>query len=325
MIKVYLKHPLTPEHLSALHEQLSAEVHLVTAENQPEPAGHEILVHGTPTRDDLTVSPGLRALVVPWAGTPFETLELMREFPDIAVHSLHYNPGPTAEMAMALLLTAAKRVIPFDRLFRQHHWSPIYPGARNGVLLEGKTALILGHGRVGQRVAEACRALGMQVIGVRRTADATSQANVFPPGALPKLLPRANVLIICVPHTGETTGLIGAAELGLLPQDAILVNVARGLIVDEEALYQALKERRLFGAGLDVWYQYPTQKEREADAPVPPSRFPFHELDNVVMMPHRAGWSEETEWLRIRHLADLLNAAARGEAMPGRVDPRLGY
>ncbi len=298
---------------------------MVIAANQPTPTDHDILVEGTPTRDDLTASPRLRALVVPWAGTPIETLALMREFPDIAVHSLHYNPRPTAEMAMALLLAAAKLVIPFDRRFRQHRWSPVYPGARNGILLEGKTALILGYGRVGQRIAEACRGLGMQVIAIRRSVNSNSPENVFPISELAKLLPRANVLIICVPHTGNTTNLIGATELSLLPLDAILVNVARGPIVDEEALYQALKQQRLFGAGIDVWYQYPTQQEREADAPVPPSRFPFHELDNVVMMPHRAGWSEETEWLRIRHLADLLNAAARGEAMPGRVDPRYGY
>jgi len=323
--KVYLKHALAPEHLAALREQISAGLDLVVPNNDPTPTNHEILVYGTPTRDDLVASPRLRALIVPWAGAPIQTIELVREFPHIAVYSLHYNPGPTAEMAMALLLAAAKLIVPFDRRFREHHWAPIYQGTRNGVLLEGKTVLILGYGRVGQRVAQACRGLGMNVVAIRRTVDVDAPEKVYGPDDLAKLLPQADVLIICLPHTNHTTGLIGAAELGLLPPDAILVNVARGPIVDEEALYHALKENRLFGAGLDVWYHYPTQEERDADTPVAPSSFPFHERDNVVMTPHRAGWSEETEWLRISHLAALLNAVAHGQPMAGRVDPFWGY
>ena len=325
MIKVYLKHPLAPALLSELRKQLHDQVDLVTAEQKPGLTDYDILVDGAPSRDDLIGCPRLRVLVVPWAGAPIETLELMHQFPDIAVHSLHYNPGPTAEMAMALLLAAAKWVVPFDRRFRRHLWSPPFPGTGNGILLAGKTALIVGYGRVGRRIGNACRGLGMKVIAIRRTVDRNAPEYVFPLSELSRLLSMANVLLICVPHTAATEGLIGGAELERLPRDAILVNVARGLIVDEAALYEALKQRRLFGAGLDVWYQYPSADEREADSPVPPSRFPFHALDNVVMMPHRAGWSEETESLRIEHLAQVLNAAARGEAIPGRVDPIHDY
>jgi phosphoglycerate dehydrogenase-like enzyme len=103
----------------------------------------------------------------------------------------------------------------------------------------------------------------------------------------------------------------------------VLVNVARGPIVDEAALYHALCEGSLFAAALDVWYNYPT--DEAARSCTPPSTYPFHELDNVVMSPHRAGGSTETELLRIKHLAELLNAAACGEPMPNRVDLQLGY
>jgi phosphoglycerate dehydrogenase-like enzyme len=102
-----------------------------------------------------------------------------------------------------------------------------------------------------------------------------------------------------------------------------LVNVGRGPIVDEAALYQALREGTLHSAGLDVWYNYPTDKA--ARSHTPPSAYPFHELDNVVMSPHRAGGADETDMLRMMHLAALFNAAARGDEMPNRVDLQAGY
>jgi len=148
---------------------------------------------------------------------------------------------------------------------------------------------------------------------------------VYAPEALLGLLPNAHALILCVPHTPHTNGLIGEKELALLPPDTLLVNVARGAIVQEGALYRALKARRLFAAGLDVWYRYPTEAERELGVAAAPSSFPFQDLDNVVMSPHRAGWSEETEIARFVHLAALLNAAALGQPMPHCIDTHAGY
>jgi phosphoglycerate dehydrogenase-like enzyme len=129
--------------------------------------------------------------------------------------------------------------------------------------------------------------------------------------------------MVCLPHTPETTGFLGARELDLLPEHAVVVNIGRGPIVDEAALYAALREGKIHGAGLDVWYNYPP--DEEARAHTPPSDYPFHELDNVVMSPHRGGGSAETDRLRMIHLARLLNAAARGEAMPNRIDLQRGY
>jgi phosphoglycerate dehydrogenase-like enzyme len=117
--------------------------------------------------------------------------------------------------------------------------------------------------------------------------------------------------------------LIGERELALLPPDAVLVNVGRGPIVDEAALYHALHEGTLHAAGLDVWYNYPADEASRSHTP--PSAYPFHELDNVVMSPHRAGGSDESEMRRMTHLAALLNAAARGDEMPNRVDLQAGY
>lgn len=101
------------------------------------------------------------------------------------------------------------------------------------------------------------------------------------------------------------------------------MNVARGPVVEEQALYEALRSGHLGGAGLDVWWRYP---EGETDRALTlPSTFPFHELDSVVLSPHRAGHAEATESLRARHLADLLNDIACGKDPRGRVDLERGY
>jgi phosphoglycerate dehydrogenase-like enzyme len=306
----------------------------------PVPAAYHILVAGRPQRDELTASPNLQALIVPWAGIPESTRQLMYGFPAVAVHNLHHNALPVAEHALALLLAAAKFLVPMDRALRRADWRPRYE-PNPSLLLEGKTALVLGYGAIGRKVAALCRGLGMDVIAIRRQGSAghrpqdtagphalagrqpLAEHRTAPIQDLHRLLPQADALLICLPYTDETSGLIGDRELALLPAGAVLVNIGRGPIVEEAALYHALRDGSLYAAGLDVWYQYPP--DTDARALTPPSTYPFHELPNVVMSPHRAGGSTQTEGLRAAHLARLLNAAARGEPMPNRVDLDAGY
>jgi phosphoglycerate dehydrogenase-like enzyme len=266
----------------------------------------------------------LQTLVIPWTGLPVKTRALLEGFPHLAVHNLHHNATTVAELAIALLLAAAKSVVPLDRALRRDDWTPRYQPSES-LLLAGKTCLILGYGAIGQRVAEVCRALGMTVLAIRRQANHGDGIahEIHPPSALTHLLPQAQALMICLPHTAATDGLIGEAELALLPTDCILVNIGRGPIVDETALYTALSEGRLKGAGLDVWYRYPADVAGQANTA--PSRYPFGEFDNVVMSPHRGGHVIETETLRMEGLAELLNLAAGGEPIPNPVDLEQGY
>jgi phosphoglycerate dehydrogenase-like enzyme len=166
----------------------------------------------------------------------------------------------------------------------------------------------------------------MEVLATKRSASSVTSdtdATIHPPSALPDLLPRTNVLIICLPLTPETEGLVGKAELAALQPHAILVNVGRGPVVDENALYEALVDGTLHGAGLDVWFNYPSDEAARAHTPA--ASVPLHELDNVVMSPHRAGLTRDTDRLRMTHLAELLNHAARGEPLPNRLDLERGY
>jgi phosphoglycerate dehydrogenase-like enzyme len=264
-------------------------------------------------------------LIIPWAGLPVETGSLLAEFPEIAVHNLHHNAQPVAEMALTLLLSAAKSIVPFDQALRRGDWRPRYRPSPTQ-LLANKTALILGYGAIGRQTAGQCKAIGMRVLATRRNPAQRPDGpadEVHPSSALSELLPEANALLICLPHTPETDGLISQKELALLPQGAILVNVGRGPIVDQSALYIALQNGHLHAAGLDVWYNYPADEASRSHTL--PADFPFQELDNVVMSPHRAGSTGETNALRMAHLADLLNAAAAGESLPNRIDLAAGY
>ncbi len=141
----------------------------------------------------------------------------------------------------------------------------------------------------------------------------------------PRAYRRMNVLqlVVAVPLTDETRGLIGASELARMKRTAVLVNVGRGNVIDERALYDALRRGKIHSAGIDVWYRYP--RDTESRAATQPSDHPFHELDNVVMSPHRAGGALDNEVVRMTHLGDLLVAIARGGDAPGRVDLERGY
>ncbi len=305
--------------------QLDPSLQITEGPQLIDPSTIAVLVGGFPQADQLAACPNLRALIVPFAGVPAATQHLVQDYPNVTLHNLHYNFVPTAEMAIALLMAAAKLIVPMDRDLRRGDWTSRYV-VTNATMLDGKTALILGYGQIGRRIAMACRGLGMEVVGVKRTPPTTPSPDgveVHAIADLNSLLPHADVLIMALPETPETTGLVGADELALLRPGALLVNVGRGPTLDEEALYDALCSGTLRAAGIDVWYQYPDAIEERTNKA--PSRFPFHELDNVVLSPHRGGWLSEAEIDRLHQLATLLNAAALGEAIPSQVDKALGY
>jgi phosphoglycerate dehydrogenase-like enzyme len=323
-LSVFLLRPPEDEPLSLLRERLQENVTLVLGPALPAPPTYDIVVAGRPQREHLEASARLQAVIVPWAGIPTETRALLRDFEHVTLHNLHHNAPPVAELALTLLLAAAKFVVPFDRALRHHDWRPRYDPSP-AMLLEGKTALILGYGAIGQRVARACRGFGMEVLATRRHVRGTEEegVSIYPSGALHDLLPRADALLVTLPLTPATEGMIGARELALLPPGAVLVNVGRGPIVAEQTLYEALRARRLRAAGLDVWYNYPDSEESRTQTA--PATYDFAALDNVVLSPHRGGATEATTSLRMEALAQLINAAAGGEVMPNRVDLEAGY
>jgi phosphoglycerate dehydrogenase-like enzyme len=177
--------------------------------------------------------------------------------------------------------------------------------------LAGKTLGILGYGRIGQSLARRAWAFDMDVCAIRRDVSCSSADGLSllgGPDALDEVLRRADYLAVTLSLNEQTRGLIGARELALLKPTARLVNVARAEIVDEEALYRALADRRIAGAALDVWYRYPKEP-----GPTLPARRPFHELDNVLMTPHVSGWTEGMLEARAILIAENIGRTARGD------------
>jgi phosphoglycerate dehydrogenase-like enzyme len=149
---------------------------------------------------------------------------------------------------------------------------------------------IIGLGSIGWEIAKIGHTLGMKVFALKRKIEEKDleKKNILEflgeKKDLEKVIKESYFIVITVPLTRETKGLIGEKELKLM-KEKYLINISRGTVIDEEALFKSLKEQYLAGVAIDTWYQYPTLEQRE----VLPSKYNFHELDNMVMSPHTAG------------------------------------
>lgn len=276
------------------------------------PRDVEILVHGG--LDATHTYPFVRAVIVPWAGVPGG----VREFglrARVPVFNLHHNAAATAQTAIALMLAVTRDIAGMDRGFRAGSWSARFNGAKT-MDLTGKTAVILPMGAIGQNIARICGAIGMRVVGVART----ERLGVLGIDRLDEAITEADVLLVSLPGTPETRGLIDARRIGLLPDGAVVVNVGRGVVIEEQALFRELESGRLFGAGIDVWWRYPADDNEWVE----PGECDWRSLPNVVMTPHRGGTGvgEIARWRAVR---DILEELERGDFISGAVDLELGY
>ncbi len=321
---VHLQGEWPPESVELLSSMVPG-VRITSGEEHP-PGGLDVLVSGRPTEAQLIAAGPPRMLLVPYAGLPAGTRELMLAYPSTAVHNLHHNAPSAAELALGLMLAAGRRIIPADRALRMGDWTPRY-GMSDHLLVFGSTVLVLGWGAVGRRVGAACAALGGRVMAVRRRPDGdpSPALSLHGPEELRHLLPEADVLVLALPLTSGTEGLIGDRELELMKKTSVLVNVGRGPLVDQDALHRHLSRGSIGAAGLDVWYSYPG-REGERSSTMP-SRAPLWELDNVVMTPHVGGLfgSESLERMRLEALAEVIRCVRDRRPAPWRVDPALGY
>ena len=219
----------------------------------------------------------------------------------------------TADLAFALILATARRIVEADKFTRSGKWKSWGPMLFLGRDVYGATLGIIGLGRIGQAVARRAKGFNMKVIyySRKRKEDVERELGVEY-RELRSLLREADIVSIHTPLTEETYHLIGEKELSLMKPTAILINTARGAVVDQKALYKALKERRIFGAGLDVYEKEPI----DADDPL-------LELDNVVLLPHIGSASVETRGRMARMAAENLLAGLRGEKPPNLVNPEV--
>jgi len=192
--------------------------------------------------------------------------------------------GATADMGFTLLLAVGRRLVEGDRYARSSQFTTYDPGHMLGREIHGAALGIVGLGRIGQQVARRARGFDMRVLyhGRHRQEAAESQL-----GAryvtLDRLLAESDYVMLCVPLTAETKGLIGARELALMKPTACLINIARGPVVDTAGLTKALQRRQIYAAGLDVTDPEPLPREH-----------PLLRLDNVTIAPHLGSATEQT-------------------------------
>jgi len=241
------------------------------------------------TRRVLASNPNLRMVANYAVGTNNVDVDAARELGIIVTNTPGVLTEATADLTMALILAVMRRVIEGADEVRSTGeciWEPLH---LLGVSLQGKRLGIVGMGRIGSAVAERARVFGMEVTGVRRGEP------------LNKLLATCDIVSLHAPLTRETTHLIDAAALATMKRGAFLINTARGKLVDENALCEALERGQLRGAGLDVYEDEPRVNPR------------LLKLPNVVALPHIGSATEETRRAMARIAATDVARFLRGE------------
>lgn len=264
---------------------------------------------GDPFNAAVLGTPDRRARVLANFGAGFNHIDVgaARAAGIVVTNTPDVVTDATADIALTLILMCARRAGEGERLVRAGRWTGWHPTQMLGMHVTGRTLGIIGMGRIGQAIARRCHfGFGMPVIFHNRSIvaglDLPAQQVT-----LPDLLAQADIMVTAVPGGGSTRHLVGAAELAAVKPGAILVNIARGDVVDEAALIAALDAGQLAGVGLDVY-------ERE---PLVPQALIARE--DVVLLPHLGTATEEVRTdMALRALANL-TAFSRGEAPPDRV------
>ncbi|HEX5415561.1 MAG TPA: 2-hydroxyacid dehydrogenase [Chloroflexota bacterium] len=236
------------------------------------------------------------------------------------VANVYEHEVAIAEYIYLAMLALSRDLLNLDAGLRRGDMGPAghYGGPMRGELY-GTTVAIIGYGRIGREVAKRAKVFGQRVLAIKGhpeagLAERDGLAFLGGPSDLATVLPRADYVVVATPLTPETTGLIGAREIALMKPTAFLINVGRGPVVAEEPLYRALRDRKIAGAALDVWYTYPPVGQLGQ-----PSNFPFQSLSNVIMTPHIAGWTHGTVNRRMAFIAENIKRVESGHEPISRV------
>jgi D-2-hydroxyacid dehydrogenase (NADP+) len=236
-----------------------------------------------------------------------------RRHPVIVTNVSGIHAATIGEFVLAQILMFAKQMPACFQLKQAKQWKHLWP-----VSVRSKTVGIVGLGNIGREVARLSAEFGMKVTAVRRSAREEGRAGhvdvLLPADELPQLLAESDFLVLSLPLTPETLGLIGEKELRLMKPGSYLINISRGPIVDEPALIRALEEKRIAGAGLDVFATEPLPIESK-----------LWDLPNVIFSPHIAGVMQNYDLLATRIFAENLKRYLAGDNLLNVVDKQRGY
>ncbi|HVC50690.1 MAG TPA: 2-hydroxyacid dehydrogenase [Stellaceae bacterium] len=266
---------------------------------------------------DFPPAPRLKFLQSPAAG--LDLIDLPSLPRGVTVCNVDGHEQAIAEYVLMTMLAMSHKLVDIATAFRDRgSWTG--GGAGGGPLhgeILGKTVGIVGYGKIGREVATRAAAFGCPVIAANRSpvADKGAASEIYPLGELDRMLPRCDFVVIAAGLGPETRNLIDGRRLALMKPTALLINIGRAPIVDEEALYAALRDNRIGGAAIDVWWRYPTPAEPNAR----PANLAFHELPNVLMTPHCSSATDGARARRLGGIAVNIDRFVRGEALRNAV------
>jgi phosphoglycerate dehydrogenase-like enzyme len=279
----------------------------------PDAAANADILVSNHWRAEYPLAPNLR--LVQSVATGIELIDLAALPRGVAICNAFGHETAIAEYIIMTWLALHHSFAEISGEFRQRgSWrsSWVESGPPHGEV-RGSTLGIVGYGRVGREVAHRAAGFGARILAANRTAREAGAGveRVYPLTELDQMLPQCDTVALCTALGPETTGLIDARRLLLMKPTAFLINIARGQVIDEDAVYAALRDRMIGGAALDVWWQYPTADEPERRG----SHYPFHELPNVIVTPHNSGWTSGMVRRRWDEIAENIRRFVHGETL----------
>lgn len=300
-MKVLLTKKFMPSDIEYLKAGLVAGIELITPTEYNEASVIErivdarVMLGGMLTEPVIKGAKHIELFQIPWTGVDNVDFSILRKHDVDCVCNSHSNSVVVAEHALALYFSVAKKVSFHDAQLRKGNWNRVSPGGNEvspfSKPLTSQRIVLIGYGAVNKSVHRMLAGFSPEIIVVNRSGKLDSEDSVDRTYSFEKIhtaLKNADAVFVAVPLTDDTKGMFDKPCFDALNEGTILVNIARGTIVDEKALYQALQGQRIYGAGIDTWYRYP--KPDESTCTQPSENFPFNELNNLVMSPHRAGY-----------------------------------
>ncbi len=282
----------------------------------------DVVIGARIPRKFLEKAVNLKYFIIPFVGIPPQDKETLPDFPHLTVINSHFNYWMVAEHAFALLLASVKNIIPIHQKMKKGDWTPRYEHQWSQALRDN-TLLIVGVGAIGKEIARIAKAFHMTITAVKKTPDESDLVDCLGTNDdLHGLLPDADYIICTLPETEETRGYLGKKEFDLMKNGVHIVNVGRGPVIDEEALYHALTSGKVGGAALDTWWIYPPDEDARTNTF--PSNYPLDTCENVIFSPHRATHIDQRAKYRIKNLAMILNNLVEGNEV-NVVDVNRGY
>ena len=270
----------------------------------------DAIIGGKIPTDTWPKTPKLKLFQIPWTGYDFCSPDSMPL--GIPVCNCFEHETTIAEYVLCAMLEIKIGLREMDKRFRTEGWGGRQPGiSLHHEEIRNRTVGIIGYGHIGKEIAKRAAAFDMRIIAIRRSKQeiAVPLDWIGTADQLDKLLSESDFVVVACDMNEGTIGMIDAQQIAKMKPGGIIINVARGQIIAEEALYNALKNKKIGGAVLDVWYNYIGNNKEE----VSPSNLPFERLDNVILSAHESASAPEQVERRWKFVAENICLAAEGE------------